>query len=174
MARSAPPPRVVLGAGEVLHVEVREISALVPQLSWSYQQLRLPRLHGEGRADAALADGVVTLGFGLVPSRVVVAGRAVPQLTLRSSSVRLAGVELAFDGSYFSWLYNVLSYLLQDAITTSLEASMAKALEAQCGKLLAKLNREMEGQWDALAGVLSHSSSDFANLAGGEGEASKI
>ena len=83
-------------------------------------------------------------------SGTVAAAKYMPQLALSSSSVQLEKLELVFDGSWFSWVYNVLSFVLQDVIASYLEDILSKAIEFHCGSLLAQVNLAAVDHWPLL------------------------
>jgi len=140
---------VVLGntgeTGEILTITATDVTAHIPKLRWSYKQMYFPFMSGGGLADAAVRDGTVTLGFKL--ERVVIAGKSVPRLALKSSSVDLQNLELTVEGSYFAWVYNFLATVFSQLIQEYIVSTLTEELLENMGGLLTTINGYCDPYW---------------------------
>lgn len=109
------------------------------------------------------AGGSIGLGFRVNPRGATpeqdgsgVGGDATaahPRLALGSNAVALGEMELEFDGSFFSTVYNYIAFWFQQEITAIVTKLLKQLLEHHLGYLLGRLNKFVEPH-SALLGTM--------------------
>ena len=82
---------------------------------------------------------------------MVVEGKNVPQLALNSSAVDLSNLELTVEGSYFSWVYNVLAAIFSQVIQEYIVSTLTEELLENAGALIKTFNGYCEPYWPMIA-----------------------
>jgi hypothetical protein len=145
--------------GEIINVKAADIHAIIPKLKWSYKQQYFPFMNGTGLADAIIADGCVNLGFRV--ERTVEDGVSKPRLALNSSSVEVTNLIFQVEGSWFSWVYNVLSAIFSQVIQEYIVSSLTEKMLENMGSLLGTVNGFAGDYWPML---LKHAGVELEKL----------
>jgi len=137
--------RSLMSTGEILRVTARDMKVHIPEMKWKYAQKKFPYFNGHGAAATTAHGAQVILAFELRSAKVN--GELVPRLALAFSRVVIDKLDLRFQDSSFSWLYNTLGYLFQDAVRDYVVQSLAAAVNANIASLLEPLNRYLHPYW---------------------------
>eukprot|EP00930_Biecheleria_cincta_P071351 TRINITY_DN58860_c0_g1_i1.p1 TRINITY_DN58860_c0_g1~~TRINITY_DN58860_c0_g1_i1.p1 ORF type:complete len:1129 (+),score=210.06 TRINITY_DN58860_c0_g1_i1:48-3389(+) len=134
--------------GEVLRVTAKELAVSIPQLFWTYRQLKFPYLYGEGKAETQATGGCITLSFRL--NKVETNAEFSPRFTLACADVAIDQFLLEVCGSRFSWVYNTAAGLFQDSIKSYVISSLHTTLKDNIMALLSPLNMYVRPHWALL------------------------
>ena len=149
-------PNRQVKASELLIIDVRNISAVLEDALWSFEQTYMPYLKGKGRANTRLWDGAIRLKFELrrhVARVEKVNGEESPVwepiLCLNDRSCSIGGIELAIQGSgRITWAANKLAKLLQNPLRDYVVSVIVAALKNNSGWLVDTLNQNLGPYWD--------------------------
>lgn len=145
-------------ASELLIIDIRNISAILDDAVWSFEQTYMPYLKGSGKANTKLWDGAIRLKFEL---RKRVAKFSIdpdtgeeiktwePVLCLNDRSCSIGGVELKIQGeSKIAWVANKLTSLLGMKLRDYLVIVIINALTNNSARLIDMLNSNLCNYWD--------------------------
>ncbi|CAJ1373817.1 unnamed protein product [Effrenium voratum] len=136
-------------ADEILRVTAKDMK----ELKWQYEQKHFPYLRGHGTANTVAHGAQIVLAFELRSAKVN--GCHVPRLALACSEVVIDKLVLSFKESSFSWLYNTIGYLFQDAVRDYVVSSLGDALKANMSSLLTPLNRYVHPYWPVVLSTVA-------------------
>jgi len=138
-------------ATELLIIDVKEISAVLEDAVWSFEQTYFPYLKGDGKAFTQLWDGSIRLQFELRKRRQMdmdKENRWEPVLCLHEHSVCIRELELKLLGEgKIVWLLNKISSMLKAPLCNFVTKSVQTTLSNGSGLLLEKLNDVLEPYW---------------------------
>lgn len=112
-------------ASELLVIDIKNISATLDDVCWSFEQTYMPYLKGSGKANTSLWDGAIRLKFELRRQQKIVqdpstGGKTAtwePVLCLNDRSCAIGGVELKIQGEgRITWVANKLASLLKNPL----------------------------------------------------------
>jgi hypothetical protein len=146
--------------GEIISVVATDIQAHIPHLAWSFKQGYFPYMNGNGTANADVENAEVRLGFKLERT-VGEDGTSKPRLALMSSTVEMQGLAITIEGSWFSWVYNVLAALFQQVIQEYICTTLTDQVLENMSGLLDTLNTYAGSYWPL---ILKHAGVDAENL----------
>jgi hypothetical protein len=145
-------------ASELLIIDIRNISAILDDAVWSFEQTYMPYLKGSGKANTKLWDGAIRLKFELRKrvAKIVIdpdTGKEVktwePVLCLNDRSCSIGGVELKIQGeSKIAWVANKLTSLLGTKLRDYLVIVIINALTNNSARLIDMLNSNLCHYWD--------------------------
>ena len=145
-------------ASELLIIDIRNISAILDDAVWSFEQTYMPYLKGNGKANTKLWDGAIRLKFELRKrvAKIVIdpdTGEEVkswePVLCLNDRSCSIGGVELKIQGeSKIAWVANKLTSLLGTKLRDYLVIVIINALTSNSARLIDMLNSNLCNYWD--------------------------
>ena len=155
---SQPTTTRAVKASELLIIDIRNISAILDDAVWSFEQTYMPYLKGSGKANTRLWDGAIRLKFEL---RRRIAKIDVdpnsgnenvtwePVLCLNDRSCSIGGVELKIQGeSRIAWVANKLTSLLGTKLRVYLVIVIMNALTNNSARLIEMLNSNLCNYWE--------------------------
>lgn len=141
-------------ATELLIVDIQNISAVLNNAKWSFEQTYMPYLKGSGMADAKLTGGQIRLQFELRRrKRTNDDGVEVtePVLCLHDRSCSIAQVELSLQGEgSLTWIFNKLAGIFKNALRDYVVRTIVKILTNRSGWLLKRLNGILSPYWQLI------------------------
>lgn len=102
-------------------------------------------MNGNGLANADVHNAEVRLGFKL--ERTVVDGVSKPRLALLGCHVTMQSLTISIEGSWFSWVYNVLTAIFQKVIQEYICATLTDQMLENMSTLLDTLNLYAKDYW---------------------------
>jgi hypothetical protein len=116
-------------------------------------------MNGNGLANADVHNAEVRLGFKL--ERTVVDGVSKPRLALLAASVEMSNLTISIEGSWFSWVYNVLTAIFQKVIQEYICATLTDQMLEHMSSLLDTMNGYAGEYWPI---ILKHADVKLENL----------
>jgi hypothetical protein len=145
-------------ATELLIIDIRRISALLNDASWSFEQTYLPYLKGDGIAKVELYGGSIRLQFELSKRRKIREGNNKselgdwePVLCLHGRQCQIAEVDLVLQGEgRLTWLLNKLAAICKGALRDYVVKTIMNVLISRSGWILERLNGILSSYWDLI------------------------
>lgn len=141
-------------ATELLIIDIGNISAILDQTEWSFEQTYLPYLKGSGAANVRLFGGSIRLQFELRKKRLGndTKGEAwEPVLCLHDRNCSIEDVELSLDGeSRMTWVLNKLASVFRGPLRDYVVRTILSVLSGKSGWLLERLNCVLAPYWDLI------------------------
>jgi hypothetical protein len=143
-------------ATELLIVDIRNISAVLENAHWSFEQTYLPYLKGEGDANVTLSGGAIKLQFELRKRRKEALNDNdvtdwEPVLCLHDRSCEIDEVNLTFDGGgSITWIINKLASVFKGPLRDYVVLTIVRVLTNHSGWILERLNTILSPYWDLL------------------------
>lgn len=155
-------------ATELVIIDIRNISAVLDNAAWSFEQTYLPYLKGEGKADVKLSGGSIRLQFELRKQRKGPSPTSgwEPVLCLhdRTCSIKDVGLSLHGEGS-LTWILNKLASIFKGPLRDYVVRTIVRVLSNKSGWILERLNLVLAPYWDlvmrtAKLNIVSHQDQD--------------
>ena len=144
-------------ATELLIVDVKQISAVLDDAVWSFEQTYMPYLKGSGKANVKFADGSIRLQFELRKRRKVsedddeeeeATGEWEPVLCLHDRSCSIQEVDLQLQGEgRLTWIVNKLAVIFKNPLRDYVVRTIVNILSTKSGYILEKLNENLAPYW---------------------------
>ena len=150
---SPPPSRdTKIDITEILVVEVKNITAVLDNVKWTFEQTFFPHMKAAGSADAKCFGASLVLKFELrkkpTPSSSGTSLSAFsPILCLHEHSCSIDDVKVKIKGDSLSWLLNILSSMFKSVLKDYVVASVIEAIQNSSGTLLEMLNGQLHDHW---------------------------
>lgn len=148
----------VVKASELLIIDIKNISAIMDDTVWSFEQTYMPYLKGNGKANTRLWSGSIRLKFEL--RRRIVRTEDDPKtgkqktiwepvLCLNDRTCSIGGIELVFQGEgRITWVANKLAAWLKNPLRDYVVGVIVTALTNNSGWLIDMLNQNLSPYWD--------------------------
>jgi len=160
---------------ELLIIDIRNISAIMENVIWNFEQTYFPYLKGNGTAYAELFDGSIRLNFELRRRRVTVSNDSSndsttedswePVLCLHERLCEIDEVNLRLEGGgKVTWFLNKLATYFKGALRTYVVRSILSMIGNQSGVLLQMLNESLKDYWSIILRTASLSLDDLAEV----------
>lgn len=159
---------VVVKATELLIIDVTEISAMMNDVAWSFEQTYMPYLKGVGKFDVKMAGGAIRLVFELRkrPKDPTDGGNESswePVLCLHDRSFSIGSVEFNMQGnSRIAWVINKVAAVFKNLLRDYVVRTILRILTEKSGWMLSKLNQGLSPFWDVLLRTAKLSMDDLA------------
>jgi len=152
-------------ATELLIIDIRNISAVLDNALWSFEQTYLPYLKGNGAANVKLSGGAIRLQFELRKRRKEipdddaveaedesgVSEEWEPVLCLHDRSCAISEVDLTMEGGgKIAWIVNTLAGIFKGVLRDYVVATIVKVLSSRSGWILERLNMILAPYWDLI------------------------
>ena len=151
-------------ATELLIIDIRNISAVLDNALWSFEQTYLPYLKGNGAANVKLSGGAIRLQFELrkrrkeKPDDDAVEAKDEsgfsewePVLCLHDRSCTISEVDLTMEGGgKIAWIVNTLAGIFKGVLRDYVVATIVKVLSSRSGWILERLNMILAPYWDLI------------------------
>lgn len=137
----------------LLVIDVRNISAVLEDAVWSFEQTYFPYFKGDGKAFVQLWEGSIRLQFDLRKKRVTddEENKWEPVLCLHEHLVCIREIELRLIGEgRIVWMLNKIAAMLKGPLSTFVMKSVRSALGNSSGLLLERLNDTLGTYWPFL------------------------
>jgi len=108
-----------------IKIKVANVEAHIEGAEWSYEQTSFPFLHGNGTLEASALGGDVTMLMRCTELQPGV-GRT---LVIDPDLVNIGRMVITIDGSWSSWLYNMIITMVKPQIKASIETTIHGILE---------------------------------------------
>ena len=146
---------VVINATELLIIDVSEISALMNDVNWSFEQTYMPYLKGSGKFDVNMSGGAIRLVFELRkrPKKSENSDEVEwePVLCLHDRSCSIGSVEFNMQGgSRMAWVINKVASVFKGLLRDYVVRTIMRILTEKSGWILSKLNQGLSPFWDVL------------------------
>ena len=149
---------VVVKATELLIIDVSNISALMNDVAWSFEQTYMPYLKGDGKFDVKMSGGAIRLVFELRKRRKNVSGddwdkevEWEPVLCLHDRSCSIGFVEFNMQGgTRLAWVINKVASVFKNLLRDYVVRTIMRILADKSGWILSKLNHGLTPYWDVL------------------------
>jgi hypothetical protein len=149
---------VVVKATDLLIIDVREISALMNDVAYSFEQTYMPYLKGSGKFDVRMSGGAIRLVFELRKRVKVVTDengetKSVwePVLCLHDRSCLISSVEFNMQGgSRLAWVINKVAAVFKNLLRDYVVKTIMRILTDKSGWILSKLNEGLSPFWGVL------------------------
>jgi len=146
---------VVVKATELLTIDVSEISALMNDVNWSFEQTYMPYLKGSGKFDVDMSGGAIRLVFELRkrPKKGENEDDVQwePVLCLHDRSCSIGSVEFNMQGgSRMAWVINKVASVFKGLLRDYVVRTIMRILTEKSGWILSKLNQGLSPFWDVL------------------------
>jgi len=156
MAIEEPQEPKEVKATELLIIDVRNISAILENALWSFEQTYLPYLKGKGAASVNLSNGSIRLQFELRrkrvdPKKVYENDEDIewePVLCLHERACQIGQIDLRIHGeSKITWIMNKLATYLRGPLRNYVVKTILDMLNRRSGLLLKTLNNALKNFW---------------------------
>lgn len=141
-------------ATELLIIHVQEISSILNDVIWSFEQTYMPYLKGNGMANVKFTDGSIRLQFELRKRRKAIAKGGEewePVLCLHDRSCVIEEVNLELQGEgRITWVLNKLASIFKGPLRDYVVTTIKTMLTSQSGFLLEKLNAILSPYWNLI------------------------
>jgi hypothetical protein len=145
-------------AKELLIIDVSDISALLNDAVWNFEQTYLPYLKGKGKSNVKLSEGSIRLTFELRRRKVQVEDSAPvdgepqtewePVLCLNNRTCSIGEVDLILQGEgKVTWILNKLAHIFKAPLRDYVVRTIINVLTNRSGVLLEKLNENLGRYW---------------------------
>jgi len=146
---------VVVNAAELLTIDVSEISAIMNDVNWSFEQTYMPYLKGSGKFDVKMAGGAIRLVFELRrrPKKENTKDDVQwePVLCLHDRSCSIGSVEFNMQGgSRMAWVINKVASVFKGLLRDYVVRTILRIITEKSGWILSKLNQGLSPFWDVL------------------------
>lgn len=144
------------GPHELLVIHIHDISAVLKDVVWSFEQTYLPYLKGSGTASAELSGGSIRLNFQLRKRRVPAeddksSRKWEPILCLHDRHCAIDEVMLNLDGTgRITWMVNKLASVFKGPLRDYVVATIVDLLSRRSGWILQRLNEILAPYGDLL------------------------
>lgn len=140
-------PTSSVKATELLIIDVRQISAVLDDAFWSFEQTYMPYLKGSGMANSRLSDGRLKLSFELRKHKIS-ASEWEPVLCLHNRSCSIQEIELVLQGdSRLTWIVNKLAAIFKTPLRDYVVKTIVSILTNKSGWILEQLNTNLSPYW---------------------------
>jgi len=146
---------IVVNAAELLIIDVSEISAIMNDVQWSFEQTYMPYLKGNGKFDVKMSSGAIRLVFELRKRQKIDKSNGEelwePVLCLHDRSCSIDSVEFNMQGgSRMAWVINKVGSVFKGLIRDYVVRAIMRILTEKSGWILSKLNQGLSPFWDVL------------------------
>jgi hypothetical protein len=146
---------VVINATELLIIDVSEISALMNDVNWSFEQTYMPYLKGSGKFDVNMSGGAIRLVFELRKRPKKGENKDdvewEPVLCLHDRLCSIGSVEFNMQGgSRMAWVINKVASVFKGLLRDYVVRTIMRVLTEKSGWILSKLNLGLSPFWDVL------------------------
>ena len=146
---------VVVNATELLIIDVSEISAIMNDVNWSFEQTYMPYLKGSGKFDVNMSGGAIRLVFELRKRRKEGENKDgvewEPVLCLHDRLCSIGSVEFNIQGgSRVAWVINKVASVFKGLLRDYVVKAIMQILTEKSGMILSKLNQGLSPFWDVL------------------------
>lgn len=140
-------PTSSIKATELLIIEVKEISAVLDDALWSFEQTYMPYLKGSGMANCRLWDGNLKISFEL--RKVKKADNEwEPVLCMHDRSCSIDEIELVLQGDgKLTWIVNKLAAVFKNPLRDYVVKTIVNVLTNKSGWILEQLNLNLSPYW---------------------------
>mmetsp|Transcript_32274 Transcript_32274/g.37632 ORF Transcript_32274/g.37632 Transcript_32274/m.37632 type:complete len:1352 (+) Transcript_32274:164-4219(+) len=153
-------------ATDVLIIDVRNISALLEDALWSFEQTSFPSLKGNGSANVNLSEGYMRLEFELRKMKQADSqGQKTysPVLCLHKASCAIGQIDLTLDSrSRLTWVVNKLATIFRGPLRDYVVRVIVDLLKNKSGWLLENLNSVLSSHWDLILQTAGLTMDDLA------------
>lgn len=143
-----------IDATELLIIDVHNISSVMNDLVWSFEQTYMPYLKGGGMANVQFSGGSIRLQFELRKRKKDQTDGEVqwePVLCLHDRSCAIEEVNLVLQGEgRLTWILNKLAAIFKGPLRDYVVATIKNMLTSQSGALLEKLNGILSPYWNLI------------------------
>lgn len=166
-------------ATELLIIDIRNVSALLENAKFSFEQTYMPYLKGQGSANVKLSGGAIRLQFELRKRLVAEeTGQSAgptklkwePVLCLHDRTCTISDVGLSLQGQgSLNWILNKLASIFKGPLRDYVVRTIVNVLTSRSGWILERLNAVLGPYWDlilrtAQLELVSHHSNVRAEL----------
>lgn len=146
-------------ATELLIIDIRNISAILENAMYSFEQTYMPYLKGQGMANVRLSGGAIRLQFELRKKRVAEGnGQSStsacvwePVLCLHDRTCTISDVELTLHGQgSLNWIINKLASIFKGPLRDYVVRTIVNVLTGRSGWILERLNSVLGPYWDLI------------------------
>eukprot|EP00533_Pseudo-nitzschia_delicatissima_P009231 CAMPEP_0116108958 /NCGR_PEP_ID=MMETSP0327-20121206/17070_1 /TAXON_ID=44447 /ORGANISM="Pseudo-nitzschia delicatissima, Strain B596" /LENGTH=1487 /DNA_ID=CAMNT_0003601919 /DNA_START=108 /DNA_END=4571 /DNA_ORIENTATION=- len=144
---------VVVNATELLIIDVSEISAIMNDVNWAFEQTYMPYLKGSGKFDVSMSGGAIRLVFELRKRRKdgEDGEEWEPVLCLHDRLCSIGSVDFNMQGgSRLAWVINKVASVFKGLLRDYVVRAIMKILTEKSGMILSKLNQGLSPFWDVL------------------------
>jgi hypothetical protein len=133
---------------ELLIIDVRQISAVMDDAVWSFEQTYMPYLKGGGMANCNLSDGNLKLSFELRKRKNPDTEEWEPVLCLHERSCSIQEIKLVLQGeSRLTWIVNKLASIFKRPLRDYVVRTIVLMLTNRSGWILEQLNSNLYPYW---------------------------
>jgi hypothetical protein len=141
-------PTSAVKVTELLIIDVRQISAVMDDAVWSFEQTYMPYLKGSGMADCNLSHGNLKLSFELRKRNNPDTEEWEPVLCLHERSCSIQEIELVLQGeSRLAWIVNKLASIFKRPLRDYVVRTIVGMLTNRSGWILEQLNSNLSPYW---------------------------
>mmetsp|Transcript_10633 Transcript_10633/g.15556 ORF Transcript_10633/g.15556 Transcript_10633/m.15556 type:complete len:1439 (-) Transcript_10633:229-4545(-) len=168
------PEKKTVNATELLIIDVRNISAVLDDPLWSFEQTYFPYLKGSGNAFAQLSEGSIRLQFELRKRKIAndeedEEEKWEPVLCLHEYTCCIREIDLKLKGEgKITWILNKLSSYFRGPLCNYVVQSVQRTLGNGSGVLLEKLNDSLGNYWDLIMRTAGLKIEDLAEVSDGD------
>ena len=139
-------------ATELLTIDISNISAVLENAIWSFEQTYMPYLKGDGIANVRMSGGAIRLQFELRRRCVDQDGKTwEPVLCLHDRSCSIADVELNLEGEgKLTWILNKLAGIFRGPLRDYVVRTIVRVVTNRSGWILQRLNEVLSPYWDLI------------------------
>jgi hypothetical protein len=138
-------------ATELLIVEIRDISAILEDAIWSFEQTYMPYLKGNGKADVKMSNGAIRLQFELRRRLNSETNTMEPVLCLHDRSCSIGEVEMKLQGEgSLTWILNKLAAIFKGPLRDYVVRTIVNVLTNRSGWILQRLNQVLSSYWELI------------------------
>ncbi|KAG7373046.1 hypothetical protein IV203_033770 [Nitzschia inconspicua] len=149
---------VVVKATELLIIDVREVSAIMNGVAWSFEQTYMPYLKGSGKFDVRMSEGAIRLVFELRKRPKLVTDQDgnkqtvwVPVLCLHDRFCSIGAVEFNMQGgTRLAWVINKVASVFKNLLRDYVVRTIIRIMTDKSGWILSQLNEGLNPFWDVL------------------------
>lgn len=146
---------VVVNATELLIIDVRDISAIMNHVDWSFEQTYMPYLKGSGKFDVKMSRGSIRLVFELRKRPKTSENKDdvqwEPVLCLHDRLCSIGAVEFSMQGgSRMAWVINKVASVFKGLLRDYVVKTIMRILVDKSGWILSNLNLGLSPFWDVL------------------------
>ena len=146
---------VVVNATELLIIDVSEVSAIMNDVNWSFEQTYMPYLKGSGKFNVNMSGGAIRLVFELRKRQKKAKNKDEiewePVLCLHDRMCSIGSVEFNMQGgSRMAWVINKVASVFKGLLRDYVVRTIMRILTEKSGWILSKLNQGLSPFWDVL------------------------
>jgi hypothetical protein len=157
-------PSNAVKLSELLIIEVKEISAVLDDALWSFEQTYMPYLKGSGRANCNLSDGNLRISFELRKMKNP-ENKWEPVLCMHDRSCSIKEIELTLQGdSKLTWIVNKLAAIFKNPLRDYVVKNIISVLTNKSGWILEKLNSNLAPYWGLILRTAGVSINDLVEV----------